>query len=407
MNARVIPMRVDVAVVGRGAIGMASALALAREGRSVALIGPEPPQSRLSPGQDNRVFALSARSRSVLEPLGVWAALPPERLEAVTDMRVHPSGATRERSLDFSAYAAGVDALAWIVENGALSQALSQALGFSPVRLVEGTLAALTAGPRDAYARVLLDDGRSLEARLVIGADGAQSAVRERAGIAADWRDYPQRAVVANFDCTRPHRGIAWQWFGSHGVLALLPLPAGAGSGGRFSIVWSAPLALAEQLCNASPQALAERVEAMSDRVAGAMALISRVDSYPLRIGRMAALIGPRVALVGDAAHGVHPLAGQGMNLGFGDLFDLLGALRGAEDPGERLTLRRYERSRAEPVLTMQTLTDGLQKIFDPDTLAAWSPLDRPIQWARDLGWDVVARSSLLKRLLSARALGG
>jgi ubiquinone biosynthesis UbiH/UbiF/VisC/COQ6 family hydroxylase len=270
-------MRVDVAVVGRGAIGMAAALALAREGRSVALIGPEPPQPRLPPGLDNRVFALSARSRSVLEPLGVWGALPPERLATVSDMRVHPSGATRERSLDFSAYAAGVDALAWIVENGALSHALSQALAFSPVRIVDGTLAALTAGPRDAHARVLLEDGRSLEARLVIGADGARSAVRERAGIDADWRDYPQRGLVANFDCTRPHRGIAWQWFGPHGVLALLPLPAGAGSAGRFSIVWSAPLALAEELSSCSPQALAERVEAMSDGVAGKMTLVSRV----------------------------------------------------------------------------------------------------------------------------------
>jgi ubiquinone biosynthesis UbiH/UbiF/VisC/COQ6 family hydroxylase len=406
MNARVIPMRVDVAVIGRGAVGVATALGFARAGRSVAVVGPERAVILPEPGADNRVFALSSHSRRLLETLGVWQAIPPERLAAVTDMRVQPEGGRIDRSLDFSAYEARADALAWIVENSALNHALAQALGFSSIRRVDAALSTLTCGPRDPFARLQFDDGRSLEARLVVGADGARSSVRELARIGSRWRDYPQRALVANFDGEWPHRGIAWQWFGEHGILALLPLARGPQGEHRYSIVWSAPLALADQLQMLPPDALAARVEAVSAGVAGRLRLISRVESHPLRLGRVESLIAPRLALVGDAAHGIHPLAGQGMNLGFGDVVDLLAALATADDPGARLILRRYERARAEPVLSMQALTDGLQRLFDPQGLEGWQPFDRPIRALRDLGWDVIARSDWLRNRLIEQAAG-
>lgn len=401
-----IPMRVDVAVVGRGAVGMAAALALSREGRSVALVGPDPERHRLPPGADNRVFALSAQTRALLEPLGIWSAIEECRICPVSDMRVQPDGGGQARSLEFSAFEAGVDALAWIVESSALTHALSQALSFSAVRSVDAVISGLDYAPSASTARLRFSEGGALEARLVVGADGAGSAVRQFAGIGSEWRDYPQHALVANFDTEFPHRRIAWQWFGEHGILALLPLPPGETTAGRYSIVWSAPVSLADELRSLPGEALAARVQDVSDHVAGRMRLISDVSVHPLRFGRVASMIGARIALVGDAAHGVHPLAGQGMNLGFGDLADLVKSLRGSADPGSRLVLRRYERSRAEPVRTMQMLTDTLQKIFDPATLAALRPFDRPISLCRDLGWDLVSRSGWLRRVLISHAMG-
>ncbi len=406
MTARVIPMRVDIAVVGRGLVGMAAALAFARAGRSVALIGPEAPPPQYLPGRDPRVYALSAQTRALLEPLGIWGAIAPDRIASVTDMRVYPESGGQSRGLHFSAFETGVEALAWITENGALAQSLRQALQFSPVRPVEGRLAGVSCGPRDAFARLQLEDGRAFEARLVVGADGMRSATRELARIPSEWRDYPQHALVANFDCERPHRHIAWQWFGEYGILALLPLPPGPDAPGRYSMVWSAPVVLAEHLRQLEADALCRQVEAASASVAGSMTLISEVAVHPLQMGRVSTLIGPRLALIGDAAHGVHPLAGQGMNLGFGDLADLVSATSAGDDPGARAALRRYERSRAEPVLAMQTLTDTLQKLFDPNGLAPLQPLDRPVALLRDLGWDLIARSGWVKRALITHAMG-
>jgi len=406
MTTAPLPARVDIAVVGRGAVGMAAALALAREGRSVALIGPDPVRPPVPTGADNRVFALSAPSRALLEPLGVWGAIDAARMAPVTDMRVHPAGGTQTRSLSFTAFESGIEALAWIVENSALARALAQALAFSTVRTFDASIAGLDPASSAHYARLRFNDGRALEARLVIGADGAQSAVREFAGISSVWHDYPHHALVANFDTELPHRHIAWQWFGEHGILALLPLAPGPSAAGRFSIVWSAPIGLAETLRELQGEALAERVQEVSDHVAGRMKLISAVSVHPLRLGRVSTMISPRVALVGDAGHGVHPLAGQGMNLGFGDLTDLVTALRGERDPGARLVLRRYERARAEPVQVMQALTDSLQKLFDPSALHTIRPFDRPLVLVRDLGWDLISRSGWLRRALVAHAIG-
>lgn len=403
------PSHVDVAVVGRGPVGIAAALAIARLGRSVALVSTHGAQSAPPPegGWDTRVFALSPATRSLLEPLGVWGALEASRVAPVHEMRVCPAGGSRSRQMRFSAYDACVPALAWIVESGVLASALERALSFSAVRTVQGAVLGFTATPGSNSARLDLSDGRSINARLVVAADGARSPTRELAGIGASFRDYPQRALVANFNTRKSHRDIAWQWFGEHGVLALLPLPADTESDwqGRCSIVWSAPLALADALEGLDSQAFADRVRQASGDTLGEIRLISPVRSWPLRLGRVGTLIGPRLALVGDAAHVVHPLAGQGMNLGFGDVAELVSVVREASDPGARLVLRRFERGRAEPVLAMRSVTDGLQKLFDAQAIAQWGSLAAPILAARDVGWQIVAASGWLRRRLISHAV--
>ncbi|HRO58543.1 MAG TPA: FAD-dependent monooxygenase [Burkholderiaceae bacterium] len=418
----------DVAVVGRATVGLATGLALSRLGLRVAMVGPDAPGTETSAqggagftaaspladdGWDNRVFALSPSSRRLLDALGVWQAMDEARIAPVHDMRIWPRAPSGGGELHFSAWEARIDALAWIVENRNLGRALAQACRFAGLASFQSALASLDTGADPALARLVLDDGRSLSARLVVGADGANSRVRDLAGIGASLNDYPQRAVVANFDTELPHRDCAYQWFGEHGVLALLPLPvtpAGAASNpaGRCSIVWSAPHALADELLAIDTQALARRVEEMSGRVLGAMTPIGAAAGWPLRLGRVDSMIAPRVALVGDAAHVVHPLAGQGMNLGFGDvqaLADMLRSREGPRDPGERMLLRRYERARAEPVLAMRVATDSLQQLFDPGSALSRGPFGRPLRALRGVGWRAVAASGPIRRLLVSQAV--
>jgi len=418
----------DVAVVGRAAIGLATGLALSRLGLRVAMIGPDAPGTETSTqgaagftaasplagdDWDNRVFALSPSSRRLLDSLGVWQAMDAARIAPVHDMRIWPRAPAGGGELHFSAWEARIDALAWIVENRNLGRALAQACRFAGLASFQSTLASLDTATDPALARLVLDDGRSLSARLVVGADGANSRVRDLAGIGATLSDYPQRAVVANFDTELPHRDCAYQWFGEHGVLAMLPLPAtpaavGTNPAGRCSIVWSAPHALADELLAIDTQALARRVEETSGRVLGAMTPIGPAAGWPLRLGRVDSMIAARVALVGDAAHVVHPLAGQGMNLGFGDvqaLADTLRSREGPRDPGEHMLLRRYERARAEPVLAMRLATDGLQQLFDPGSTLSRGPLGLPLRAVRDLGWRAVAALGPIRRLLVSQAV--
>ncbi len=404
-------LSVDIAVVGRGAIGVTAAIALSRIGRSVALIGPAPGErAQPAPGLDTRVFALSAPTALLLRALGVWQALDPQRTNRVQRMRVLPSTAAAAPALEFDAYEAALDSLASIVEGGELSRILDQALRFSAVRVVDSSVAAFEAG-HGAHALIKLDDGQALHAKLVVAADGAQSMIRSLAAIETEVTDYQQSAIVGSFLTRKPHRDAAHQWFGEHGILALLPLPSApsidpADYRGRVSMVWSAPQELAEELAALSTHDLALRVSALSGEALGALAPLSATGIHPLRLARVRSMIGARLALVGDAAHVVHPLAGQGMNLGFGDVAALRDALIGAGDPGARSVLRRYERSRAEPVLAMRCVTDGLQRLFDARQIGRLGPLAQPLMLARDLGWRLVAASPVLRRRLTAHASG-
>jgi len=386
----------DVIVAGAGLVGLALAPALVEAGLSVALADragvttPESPPP--DEGWDARVYAISPGSVTFLSALGAWQDVPIDRLAPVESMRVEGDTGAR---LDFSAYDLGERALAWIAEERALRAALVPLVRSAGVA-VHASVAfeSLSFGPDRGVLRCA--DGSSLSARLVVGADGLRSRVREAAGIAAVTKPYGQTAVVANFNCERPHRGRALQWFHADGgILAWLPLP-----GRRLSIVWSAPDALARELLALPAEALAARVAACGRHALGALESITPSAGFPLQRQKLPTIVAHRLALVGDAAHVVHPLAGQGVNLGFGDAAALAAVLRArgpVADPGAALLLERYARQRAEPVLAMQTVTDVLAGLF-----GLTSPWMRA---ARNFGMATLDSLPHAKRLLAHSAL--
>jgi ubiquinone biosynthesis UbiH/UbiF/VisC/COQ6 family hydroxylase len=386
-------MEFDVIVVGGGPVGLALARAL--RGARVAVVSRDAPPT--VPGGDGafdaRVYAVSPGNAAFLRELKAWQALPPERVTPIVGMRVF--GDRPGAQIEFDAYRAGVAELAWTVEDRSLNAALAQAaLGADRLEVFAAGVTGIEIAADAARAR--LSDGRALRARLVVGADGARSAVRAAAGIAARESDYGQVAVVANFRCAKPHARTALQWFHGGPVLALLPLP-----GERVSMVWSLPANEAQRISSLAPEALCREVELASQGLLGAFELETPARAYPLR--RLAAerLCASRVALVGDAAHVIHPLAGQGLNLGLQDARALAQVLAGREpgrDPGDPALLRRYERRRAEPILAMDGAVDGLFRLF--------GATGEPAAWLRNAGLNLTGALPVLKNLLIRHAMG-
>jgi len=378
--------------VGGGPVG--ACLARAARGLRVALVSHvahERRAPRISPsGQfDARAYALSPGNVAFLREVGVWDALAPERLNPVRAMRVF--GDDGASSLEFDAYRAGVPELAWIVEDEALQDALWGGLGaevFAPAECE-------TLEQEEGKVILKLRDGRTLQGKLIVGADGANSFVRRMAGIEVKEKDYGQTAVVANFICEKPHADTAWQWFQGGPVLALLPLP-----GSRVSMVWSLESKQAQRVAGLEPEALCREVETASRGMLGALRLASPQKSYPLRRLSARRLVAPGIALVGDAGHVIHPLAGQGLNLGLQDVRVLAEVLAGREPlrhPGDARLLRRYERSRAEPILAMDAVIDGLFALF-----SAGNPL---VLRLRNAGLNLTDRISVLKNILVRHAM--
>ena len=338
---------------------------------------------------------MSPGSAAFLRALGAWQRLPGERVAPIESMRVEGDAGGK---LEFSAYDLGERALAWIVEERSLRAALFAAALDAGVRVSGGTpFVGLRFSPEAAILTLEEAAGqRSLTAALVVGADGLRSWVREAAGIVGQPRSYGQTAVVANFACARAHHGVARQWFrGDGSVLAWLPLP-----GRRISIVWSAPDPLADELRGLPSAALATRVAEAGGRALGRLEALSEMAAFPLSLLKLPASVAHRLALVGDAAHGVHPLAGQGVNLGFGDALALAQVIaeRGpVKDVGAPILLERFARRRAEPVLALQAVTDGLARLFGPG--------NRWLAAIRNAGLTAVDRLPLVKRILAQPAL--
>ena len=373
--------------MGAGPVGASLARAL-RE-TTVALVGTVP-ATAIGEGFDPRVYALSPGNVDFLRRLGVWEALPMARVAPVHAMRIY--GDDEKASLEFNAYEAGVPELAWIVEDSELQRALAS--GLQPMAARYERLQT-----DERSSRLFLEGGATLEARLVVGADGANSFVRRAAGIAAAERDYGQSAVVANFRCEKPHRNTAYQWFqgGFQGgaVLALLPLP-----GEHVSMVWSLPTHEAERLRAAPGAAIAQEVERASKAALGALTLVSEARSIALRRLRAGRLVAPRLALAGDAAHVIHPLAGQGLNLGLQDarvLADVVNQREPGRDPGDERLLRRYERQRAEPILAMDAVVSGLFALYG--VKSSW------IGHLRNAGLNLTDRLPVLKNILVRQAM--
>jgi len=384
----------DVAIVGAGLVGSSLALALRGTGLSIALIEARTPQALPQDASwDNRIYAISPGSASFLEGLGAWVELPAERVARIEAMAIFGDDGTAR--LDFNAYEAGLGELAYIVESRELQDVLwRQLTAASDVTLFcPGECAALEIA--DERAQLTLRDGQTIAAKLIVAADGACSWVRSQAGIEAHDKDYRQLGVVANFTTEHPHHGTAYQWFQPEGVLAYLPLP-----GNRISIVWSVQQDRANELLQLPAAELCERVAQAGKMQLGSLELITPAAAFPLHLIEPRQLVKPRVALIGDAAHQLHPLAGQGVNLGFGDARELAAVLksRGARDAGDGLLLRRYERARREEILAMALATDGLQGLFNNT-----QPL---LGWARNTGLSMTNRFTWVKHQLVKQALG-
>jgi 2-octaprenylphenol hydroxylase len=375
-------------VAGGGPVGLA--FAGAASGFDVTVIEASPSRVPPAEGFDLRVFALSPGTRDFLHELGAWAELDHDRIAPVKRMEIFADDGAR---LAFAAPAGS--RLASIVEAGRLTAALETSVARREnVRVLRST-AASTFGAGSALAWAELSNGGRVEGDLLVGADGPDSPVRTALGLPVDERPYGETAVVAHFETERDAQGVARQWFLPEGVLAWLPLP-----GSWISIVWSAPTAVADALSALEPQALAARVRDAGGACLGDLRLVSGVARFPLRSIRVPQPVARGVALIGDAAHAVHPLAGQGVNLGFQDARTLARTLAGRsplERPGDLAVLRRYARSRSEDVGAMQLVTYGLDRLF---------AAERPgVAALRGAGLRMVDRAAWAKRLLATRAM--
>ncbi|MFP5380712.1 MAG: UbiH/UbiF family hydroxylase [Gammaproteobacteria bacterium] len=379
--------RFQVVVVGAGLVGTAAALALSRLGLRVALVERQPAQAPIE-AWDTRIYAISPASQRFLERIGAWSRLDAGRIQPVYRMDV---AGDAEGTVRLDAYQAGVPHLATIVESGRLQHALWQAIAADGSATLHCP-ATITAFERDeAGTRIALADGTTLEAELVVGADGAASRVRDWAGLATTTIPYGQSGVVANFACAQPHRGTAFQWFFDGDILAWLPLP-----GNRMSMVWSTDTVHAEELVALAPSVLAEAVQAAGHDRLGTLQALTAAAAFPLRLMRVETPVAAGVALIGDAAHGVHPLAGQGVNLGFGDAEALVEVLaQHRRMPGDLRVLEAYARRRAEPVQRMQAVTDGLHHLFAAPRAAG----------LRNAGMALVDRLPPLKAVLVREAM--
>jgi len=384
----------DAVIIGGGLVGSSLALALGGNGLEVALIEPRMLPPVAEGGRwDTRIYAISPGNAAFLETLGVWSRLDPRRVQRVESMAIF--GDANSGRLDLSAYDAGLRELAFIVEDGALQQAMREAMStveglriFCPM---QASGLAVSAGS----ARVTLADETGIETRLVIGADGGDSWVRQAAGITARTSDYQQIGVVANFETSLPHHGTAFQWFRADGVLALLPLP-----GKRTSMVWSTAVENAGNLLALDMNALADTVTSASQHALGELRPLTPAAGFPLRLTQVGRLVAPRIALAGDAAHSVHPLAGQGVNLGMRDIRELAAVLASRlprQDCGDWPLLRRYERARREDIASIEFSTDALQKLFA--VRSVW------VSGARNFGLAAVNRLPQLKNLLIRHAV--
>jgi 2-polyprenylphenol 6-hydroxylase len=377
-----------IVVAGGGPVGLAFACACRAE--VIRVIDPAPAAVATAEGYDVRVFALSSGTRSFLRDVAAWERLDAARIAPVRRMEIFGDGNGR---LSFSGRAGAP--LAWIVEGNRLAAALEEQAATLPyVQVQRGSRVTACAARADG-ASVELGDGQKLDCDLLVGADGPDSAVRNLLGLEAQQVPYEETAVVANFATESGHGEAARQWFREDGVLAWLPLP-----GQRISIVWSARTAVAEELAALEPRDFERRVRDAGRSVLGDLELISGVARFPLRAIRVERAVAPGAALIGDAAHAVHPLAGQGVNLGFQDarvLADELNLRSAVERPGDLRVLRRYARQRREDVTAMQFVTDRLDRLFGSSKPGLFT--------LRNLGLDLVDGQPLIKSTLAGRAM--
>lgn len=388
-------MKYDVVVCGGGIVGMASALALTRARINVALLAPRRPPPVMQGEQYHaRVYAISEASQAFLASLGIWDAMPQERITPVDAMQVNGD---RDGQVVLDAWQAAKPHLAWIVESAEIERALFQALTIYGIPWIDDTMQSWQEG------QVTTAGGKTLQAQLFVGADGANSPLRTAARMTHQKKEYGDKGLVTHLTCEKPHLNTAYQWFSDSHVLAFLPMPD-TSEGHQVSLVWSVDDATADRFLQMDEDSVGQALPAALNEVAqgrlGSLCVRSRLHGFPLTLEKAQA-VAAGVALVGDAAHRVHPLAGQGLNLGLMDVKALTQVLNERESfrsYGDLRVLERYARVRAADVMAMRLATDGLYQLFAYDLPAL--PL------LRNAGMKLVQQLGWVKRRLIAGASG-
>ena len=377
----------DVIILGGGLVGATLALALHRQGKKILIIEKKPPQTdllSLSQSWDARIYAISPTNQQFLNSLSVW---PEERVQKVRHMEVYGDS---NGCVSFDASSVNVPCLNSMVENRYLLAKLWLALE-------EEGVAIITSCPQSVItdvwsAKITLENGQTYCCQLVVGADGANSWLREQVGIEVTASPYQQQGIVANFNTEKPHNECAYQWFRGSDILAYLPLPQQ-----QISIVWST--SDLESLTKLDKESFAREVALAGNQKLGELTLTTPVFNFDLIMRQPKKIVSQRIALIGDAAHTIHPLAGQGVNLGFADVQCLSNLLTNASDSGTWSLLRQYQRSRLLAVRLMQYSCDGLFKLFANDYFPA-------IDWVRNQGLNLVNYSGLIKKRMIREAMG-
>lgn len=387
----------DILIIGGGMVGASLGVALAPLSLRIGLIEAETFESQAQPSYDDRTVALAFGSKRIYESLGVWSRLADRGATAI--QQIHISDRGRFGFARLHAAEAGVEALGYVVENRVLGQALKAALAEvgNLTLICPATMEAVEFAD-DAVTVSVRRQGRieQLRTRLVVAADGGRSTLREQAGIEAERTEYHQSALVTNITTEFPHRQVAYERFTSTGPLALLPM-----SDNRCAVVWSLPPEQAEN-CLALDDAgfLASLQDQFGMRL-GRFLKAGRRHAYPLARTRVREHVRPRLVLIGNAAHTVHPVAGQGFNLGLRDVAALAEILSGVapdRDPGELAVLMRYADWRRRDNQIISTFTDGLVRAFSNDLL--------PLALARNLGLLAVDLIPPAKRALLRLSMG-
>ncbi|MHA6326268.1 UbiH/UbiF/VisC/COQ6 family ubiquinone biosynthesis hydroxylase [Roseivivax sp. CAU 1753] len=389
----------DIAIVGGGLVGGSLALALAKAGFAVTLLDAAPRAVHDDPSFDGRSYALALASMRLLRNLGLWGALAPHaqpiREIKVTDGRV--GDAAVALGLHFDAAELEEGPMGYMVEDRHLRHTLLDRLAETPGITHRTGTRVVAQQVGDAFASLTLEGGERITARMIVGADGRQSGTARRAGIGRTGWDYNQTALVCAIAHTRPHHGVAHQLFLPSGPLAILPL-----TGNRSSIVWSEKRGLAEDINALSDANYLRVLRPRFGDFLGEIALAGDRFTYPLNLTLAQGFTAPRLALVGDAAHGIHPIAGQGLNAGLRDVAALAHVLSAArhrgEAPGAADVLDRYARWRRFDTATLGLATDAFNRLFSNNSVV--------LRTLRDIGMMAVNAAPGLRRSVMREAAG-